>query len=78
MKVNDNGPGIENVEQALKPGYSTASEEVREMGFGAGMGLPNIKRCVDKMTIDSTPGKGTHLELKIFVKKDTAKSKQEE
>jgi anti-sigma regulatory factor (Ser/Thr protein kinase)/CBS domain-containing protein len=74
MKVNDNGPGIENIEQALKPGYSTANEEVREMGFGAGMGLPNIKRCVDRMHIESVVGKGTHLELKIFVKKDVPES----
>jgi len=72
MKVNDNGPGIENIELALKPGFSTASEEVREMGFGAGMGLPNIQRCVDLMHIESIPGKGTHLELKIFVKKDVS------
>jgi CBS domain-containing protein/anti-sigma regulatory factor (Ser/Thr protein kinase) len=46
MKVSDNGPGIENIDLALKPGFSTASEEVREMGFGAGMGLPNIQRCL--------------------------------
>lgn len=70
MKVDDNGPGIADVEQALKPGYSTASEAVREMGFGAGMGLSNINRCVDRMHLESTPGKGTHLELKIYVKKD--------
>jgi anti-sigma regulatory factor (Ser/Thr protein kinase)/CBS domain-containing protein len=72
MKVNDNGPGIADIDLALKAGYSTASEDVREMGFGAGMGLPNIKRCVDLMHIESTVGKGTHLELKIFVKKDVS------
>ena len=70
MKVSDNGPGIENIEQALKPGYSTASDQVREMGFGAGMGLPNIQRCVDHLQVESTPGKGTRLNLKILVNKD--------
>jgi len=69
MKVSDNGPGIENVELALKPGFSTASEEIREMGFGAGMGLFNIQRCVDHLHIESELGKGTHLELKIFIRK---------
>lgn len=74
MKVNDKGPGIENIEQALKPGFSTADKEALEMGFGAGMGLPNIKRCVDQMHIESAPGKGTYLELKIFLKKDNPES----
>ena len=69
MKVSDNGPGIENIDLALKPGFSTASEDVREMGFGAGMGLPNIQRCVDHLQIESEPGKGTRLELKIFINK---------
>lgn len=63
----DDGPGIEDIHLALKPGYSTASEKAREMGFGAGMGLVNISRCVDKMTLDSQPGKGTRLEMKIYL-----------
>ena len=70
MQTIDEGPGIENIHLAMQLGYSTASEEVREMGFGAGMGLVNIKRCVDKMTLDSTPGKGTRLEMKIYLQED--------
>ena len=67
MKAIDDGPGIEDVQRALKPGYSTASEQVRELGFGAGIGLGNIRRCVDEMTLDSTLGKGTTLEMKIHL-----------
>lgn len=63
----DDGPGIENIQQALKPGYSTATEEVRELGFGAGMGLANISRCVDVMKLESVVGKGTRLRLKIYL-----------
>jgi CBS domain-containing protein/anti-sigma regulatory factor (Ser/Thr protein kinase) len=63
----DDGPGIKDVEQALKPGYSTATEEIRELGFGAGMGLVNISRCVDVMKLESVWGKGTRLRLKIFL-----------
>ncbi len=61
----DDGPGIQDIEQARQPGFSTATEEVREMGFGAGMGLKNIERCVDEISLESTVGKGTRLELKI-------------
>jgi serine/threonine-protein kinase RsbT len=57
--VADEGPGIPDIEQAMVPGYSTASEEVREMGFGAGLGLPNIKNNVDVLRIISEVGKGT-------------------
>jgi CBS domain-containing protein/anti-sigma regulatory factor (Ser/Thr protein kinase) len=67
MSATDDGPGIPDVDLARKPGYSTASEHVREMGFGAGMGLRNIERCVDEMSLDSTVGKGTRLEMKIFL-----------
>jgi CBS domain-containing protein len=67
MKATDDGPGIEDVEMAMSAGYSTATEEVRELGFGAGMGLFNIKRFVDKMVLESTPGKGTKLEMYIFL-----------
>ncbi len=63
--VWDTGPGIENVEQAMQPGYSTATEEIRELGFGAGMGLFNISRCVDEMDLQSELGKGTHLTMKF-------------
>lgn len=64
----DNGPGIKDVKLAMKPGYSTATEEIRELGFGAGMGLSNISRCVDEMELKSDFGKGTHLTLKFFLK----------
>lgn len=65
IDVSDDGPGIENVEQAMRPGYSTASEEIRELGFGAGMGLANIARCVDSMKLESVIDKGTRLKMKI-------------
>lgn len=61
--VQDKGPGIENIEMAMQEGYSTASKEVREMGFGAGMGLPNIKRNSDLFHISSIPGEGTKVEI---------------
>lgn len=67
INAYDDGPGIADVEQAMKPGYSTASETVRELGFGAGMGLVNIKRCVDSMRLESVLGKGTSLKLKLFL-----------
>jgi CBS domain-containing protein/anti-sigma regulatory factor (Ser/Thr protein kinase) len=67
MRATDDGPGIGDINLAMKAGYSTATEKVREMGFGAGMGLVNINRCVDKMTLDSEPGKGTKLEMKIYL-----------
>jgi CBS domain-containing protein/anti-sigma regulatory factor (Ser/Thr protein kinase) len=66
--VWDDGPGIEDVEQALKPGYSTATQEIRDLGFGAGMGLVNISRCADEMKLTSEMGKGTHLTLKFKLK----------
>jgi CBS domain-containing protein/anti-sigma regulatory factor (Ser/Thr protein kinase) len=70
MQATDDGPGIEDIELAMKPGYSTATQEVRELGFGAGMGLVNIKRCVDWMQLESTPGIGTKLKMKIFLKEE--------
>ena len=70
MQTSDDGPGIPDVKQALQPGWSTASDEARSMGFGAGMGLVNIQRCVDKMDIDSTPGKGTKLFMEIHLDPD--------
>jgi len=65
MEAYDDGPGIEDVELAMKPGYSTATNEVREMGFGAGMGLVNIKRCVDEMKLISSKERGTNLYMII-------------
>jgi anti-sigma regulatory factor (Ser/Thr protein kinase) len=67
MEAYDDGPGIEDVELAMKPGYSTATNEVREMGFGAGMGLVNIKRCVDEMKLISSKERGTNLFMIIFL-----------
>ncbi|MBN2139197.1 MAG: CBS domain-containing protein [Sedimentisphaerales bacterium] len=63
--VRDSGPGIADVEKALQPGYSTAPEWVRELGFGAGMGLCNIKKCANKMDLMSSVGKGTQLYIRI-------------
>lgn len=67
MSVVDDGPGIADVELARKPGWSTATAEVREMGFGAGMGLKNIERCVDEMALESKVGEGTRLTMKILL-----------
>lgn len=64
--IEDNGPGIANIERAMEEGFSTATEKVRQMGFGAGMGLPNIKKNSDVMHLESTLGKGTKLELRIY------------
>ena len=63
LEVEDDGAGIEDVELAFKEGYSTATEEAREMGFGAGMGLPNIKKSADSIEIRSEKGKGTYLKM---------------
>jgi CBS domain-containing protein/anti-sigma regulatory factor (Ser/Thr protein kinase) len=67
MEAYDDGPGIEDVELAMKAGYSTATHEVREMGFGAGMGLVNIKRCVDEMRLISSKERGTNLYMTIYL-----------
>ena len=63
--LKDRGPGIENIELAMKEGYSTASENIRSLGFGAGMGLPNMKKYSDEMKIDSTVGVGTTVYLSV-------------
>ncbi|RKY89838.1 anti-sigma regulatory factor [candidate division KSB1 bacterium] len=68
LEVKDRGPGIEDVELAMKEGYSTATEEIRNMGFGAGMGLPNIKKNADMFVIKSEPGKGTKLNIEVYLK----------
>lgn len=61
--VTDQGPGIEDVEVAMQAGWSSASDEARSLGFGAGMGLPNIREQADEMQIESTPGEGVVLRL---------------
>lgn len=63
----DNGPGIDNIDLAMKKGFSTASNKIREMGFGAGMGLPNIRKCSDKFNIESKLGEYTRLEATIYI-----------
>ena len=68
MEAYDDGPGIEDVELAMTPGYSTATSSIREMGFGAGMGLDNIKRCVDEMELISSKERGTNLYMTIHLK----------
>ncbi|HDQ72867.1 MAG TPA: CBS domain-containing protein [Chloroflexi bacterium] len=65
IEALDKGPGIPDIEQAMQPGFSTAPIWVQEMGFGAGMGLPNIKACSDEMKLASKVGVGTHLEIII-------------
>ena len=61
VEVADEGPGIPDLELAMQPGYSTASDEMREMGFGYGLGLPNIKKNSDVFTLQSEVGKGTRV-----------------
>ncbi len=63
LKLEDEGQGIADIDQAMKEGFSTATHEMREMGFGAGMGLPNIKKNADRFEITSIPGKGTTLDI---------------
>jgi len=73
LKLEDEGAGIENIEMAMKEGFSTATDEMREMGFGAGMGLPNIKKNADKFEISSTPNKGTTLDIIFCLNKKEKK-----
>ncbi len=69
--VEDNGPGIEDIEKAMRPGFSTASEHIRTLGFGAGMGLPNIKRFTDKLVITSEKNQGVKVEMLFWLKQET-------
>jgi CBS domain-containing protein/anti-sigma regulatory factor (Ser/Thr protein kinase) len=71
MSTTDDGPGIPDTEQVFQPGYSTATEQVREMGFGAGMGLVNMKRCVDTIELNSVVGEGTKLVMRILIPNQT-------
>ena len=68
ITLTDQGPGIPDVSLAMQEGYSTAPDNVRQLGFGAGMGLPNIKKYTDEMFIENEVGKGTTIKLKVFVK----------
>ncbi|BCV21978.1 ATP-binding protein [Moorella sp. Hama-1] len=64
--ARDAGPGIPDIDLAMREGYSTAPREIQEMGFGAGMGLPNIRRCTDELEIHSAPGAGTTIKMVIY------------
>lgn len=68
LVARDKGPGIPDIDLAMQEGYSTAPEIARELGFGAGMGLPNIKRCADRLNIQSRVGEGTLLEIYFDIK----------
>ncbi len=65
MTLTDKGPGIPDIELAMSEGYSTATEEVRSLGFGAGMGLPNMKKYADEFNIESTVGVGTTVKMTV-------------
>lgn len=67
ITLADKGPGIPDVEKAMQKGWSTASEEVRSAGFGAGMGLPNMKKNTDEMEIETEVGVGTTIHMKVYV-----------
>ena len=66
--LSDNGPGIRDIDRAMQEGFSTASDNVRSLGFGAGMGLPNMKRYTDFMDIKSVVGEGTEITMKVNIK----------
>ena len=65
--LDDKGPGIKNIEQAMQEGFSTAPDQIRSLGFGAGMGLPNMKRYTDSMDITSTVGVGTKVVMRVNI-----------
>lgn len=65
--LEDHGPGIPNVELAMQEGYSTATEQIHNMGFGAGMGLPNMKRYTESLEIETQVGVGTKLTMVVAV-----------
>ena len=67
IRLTDHGPGIPDVDQAMEEGFSTAGDVARDLGFGAGMGLPNMKRCSDDMQIDTQVGVGTTVTMKTHI-----------
>lgn len=67
MVLKDTGKGIPDIEKAMQAGYSTAADEVRSLGFGAGMGLPNMKKNTDEMRIESTVGVGTTVYMTVYI-----------
>ena len=68
IKLCDKGPGIKDINKAMQEGYSTATDNVRSLGFGAGMGLPNMKRYTDYMDIKSVVGEGTEITMRVDIK----------
>lgn len=77
MEAYDDGPGIEDIDKAMQPGFSTASEEVRSKGFGAGMGLVNIRSCVNEMSLISSKNRGTNLFMVMHLPRNTHEGKAE-
>ncbi len=69
MEISDDGPGIVDIEKAMRSGFSTASDEHREMGFGAGMGLPNMKKNSDDIIVESEKDQGTRVRMVFFIDK---------
>jgi anti-sigma regulatory factor (Ser/Thr protein kinase) len=67
LMVSDDGPGIEDIEMAMQAGFSTAEDEHREMGFGAGMGLPNMEKNSDEITVESEKGQGTRVKMVFYL-----------
>ncbi len=67
MFLRDRGPGIKNIDLAMTEGYSTATDQVRELGFGAGMGLPNMRKYTDYINIDTKVGVGTTVEMIVNI-----------
>lgn len=67
ITLKDSGPGIKDIDKAMQEGYSTAPENIRELGFGAGMGLPNMKKYTDELKINTEVGKGTTVCLSVHV-----------
>jgi len=69
LEISDDGPGIDDIDKAMQKGFSTASDEHREMGFGAGMGLPNMKKNADDFRVESEKGNGTWVRMVFFFNK---------
>lgn len=69
--LDDKGPGIADIDMAMREGFSTAPDQIRSLGFGAGMGLPNMKRYTDSMQISSEVGVGTRIVMRVNCKEDT-------
>lgn len=74
IRAHDDGPGIKDIKLAMQEGYSTASNMIRELGFGAGMGIPNMKRCSDVFEIYSCENEDTIVSMVIYIKHDVEKN----